>query len=418
LASVEDIRVLVAWRDHPKRKKLQRRLGADGVVALLDLWLWAAANRTGGVLTAMSEEDVEIAAQWAGQPGAFVRELVALRLIDRADDDQELLSLHDWGDHQRWASTAAARSEAAKRAADLKWQNRGVDLPPDAKRHERLAAARARGTHTHEEWAALLEVCGRKCVKCGAPATAKDHIVPIYQGGSDAIDNLQPLCKPCNSRKGPDSTDLRPADWRARLRSAAETPAPGEKTPADPPKTPPPLPSPSPYPSPNTEHPPIPPSQAGGPEQEPAMTTTTTTTAPQQLPLGGHQEGAPSARSRKRAAAMAVHRAAALRVFTALNDARQRVIPKARRLEANEENLRYIVERLEAGASEEACLHVIAVREAEVRRKPDASGWFDQVTPFRAQNFARAVGQAIDQRSAPIGRAAVSDFSRKGPGEL
>ena len=77
-------------------------------------------------------------------------------------------------------------------------------------RRERIMAARAKGTHTKEEWAALVREFNGRCVICdvlvdGAPQ--KDHIVPIYQGGSDGIDNLQPVCPRCNQSKGPDSTN-------------------------------------------------------------------------------------------------------------------------------------------------------------------------------------------------------------------
>src|SRR4029079_17208045 len=81
------------------------------------------------------------------------------------------------------------------------------------KRSERLSEARRKGTHTDEQWEAMKEEFGSCCVRCGRTEPdvelVKDHIVPMYQGGSDGIENLQPLCRYCNSSKGPDSTDLR-----------------------------------------------------------------------------------------------------------------------------------------------------------------------------------------------------------------
>jgi hypothetical protein len=41
------------------------------------------------------------------------------------------------------------------------------------------------------------------CVLCGLnAATEADHILEIDAGGTNAMENLQPVCKPCNARKG------------------------------------------------------------------------------------------------------------------------------------------------------------------------------------------------------------------------
>jgi uncharacterized protein YdaU (DUF1376 family) len=107
----------------------------------------------------------------------------------------------------------ASKRDKAKAAAMLSVQAR--EMNNKELRSGRIQAARAKATHTKEEWQALLDASDRKCVKCGGPGPIeKDHIVPIYQGGTDGIENLQPLCRTCNAAKGPDSTDHRSPDWR------------------------------------------------------------------------------------------------------------------------------------------------------------------------------------------------------------
>ncbi len=50
---------------------------------------------------------------------------------------------------------------------------------------------------------ALIERDGYQCRKCsGQEDLSIDHIVPLSKGGSDDLDNLQILCKSCNSSKG------------------------------------------------------------------------------------------------------------------------------------------------------------------------------------------------------------------------
>lgn len=109
-----------------------------------------------------------------------------------------------------------SKRDKARAAAELSVQVRQKNNSQI--RADRMDAARAKATHTAKEWQAMLDATGRQCVKCGGEGPLeKDHIVPIYQGGTDGIDNLQPLCRACNAAKGPDSTDHRPSGWRENV---------------------------------------------------------------------------------------------------------------------------------------------------------------------------------------------------------
>jgi 5-methylcytosine-specific restriction endonuclease McrA len=71
------------------------------------------------------------------------------------------------------------------------------------------------GTHTIEEWAALKQRFGNRCLACGRTEPdiklSADHVVPLSKGGGDDIANLQPLCRPCNSVKRTKIIDYRPS---------------------------------------------------------------------------------------------------------------------------------------------------------------------------------------------------------------
>lgn len=76
-------------------------------------------------------------------------------------------------------------------------------------RHARLK--KNGGKHTEVEWLALCQLYNGCCLACKRKAKlTKDHIIPVVNGGTDAIDNIQPLCKRCNSRKGTKTIDYRP----------------------------------------------------------------------------------------------------------------------------------------------------------------------------------------------------------------
>lgn len=84
---------------------------------------------------------------------------------------------------------------------------------------EPVAAKKAKASkptkhHTLTEWRALCDRYQHRCLCCkkagtpGNPIT-KDHVIPQSKGGVDTIDNIQPLCKSCNSRKKDKHIDYR-----------------------------------------------------------------------------------------------------------------------------------------------------------------------------------------------------------------
>ena len=71
----------------------------------------------------------------------------------------------------------------------------------------------SKGSHTRQQWFSLCVHYGNRCLCCGANGglLTVDHIVPLSKGGSDGIENIQPLCRSCNSRKHTKIVDYRPA---------------------------------------------------------------------------------------------------------------------------------------------------------------------------------------------------------------
>ena len=106
-----DARISTALPSHPKTKKLVRQLGPEAGWSLVCLILWAAANRSDGDLAGMSDEDIELAADWDGEAGKFMEALRRTRFVD---GDEFEVEIHDWTEHQPWAAGSEARSLKAK----------------------------------------------------------------------------------------------------------------------------------------------------------------------------------------------------------------------------------------------------------------------------------------------------------------
>jgi 5-methylcytosine-specific restriction endonuclease McrA len=91
------------------------------------------------------------------------------------------------------------------------WRKRTPDLQTSYIHKRRAKKLNAHGGHfTGPEWAALKERWGNVCLSCRKRRMlTPDHVIPLCDGGSDGIDNIQPLCRNCNSRKWRRHTDYR-----------------------------------------------------------------------------------------------------------------------------------------------------------------------------------------------------------------
>lgn len=129
----DDIRFSVNFWQHPKTIKLTRKGGLEAVRSLQILWCFCAQERTDGILSGMDVDDIEIAADWQGEPGRFVELLLAGSWLERLEGDT--YALHGWEERQAYVSKKKLRQEQAKAAAETRWkEKRGAQpaVPDDA----------------------------------------------------------------------------------------------------------------------------------------------------------------------------------------------------------------------------------------------------------------------------------------------
>ena len=103
-------------------------------------------------------------------------------------------------------------SEANKGEKSYKWKG-GISKTLEYKRfmnkrtkfRRKTAKLNNGGSHTLGEWENLKAQYNWICPCCGKSESeiqlTEDHIIPLNKGGSDNIENIQPLCLKCNSHK-------------------------------------------------------------------------------------------------------------------------------------------------------------------------------------------------------------------------
>ena len=110
----------------------------------------------------------------------------------------------------KWRKNNPKKHKEQTEASVVRWRKK---FPEKHKAHNHLYRARlfgSAGKFTAEEWEALCVKFHNLCLRCLKPnKLTPDHVIPLSRGGSNRIQNIQPLCGPCNSRKGVKTTDYR-----------------------------------------------------------------------------------------------------------------------------------------------------------------------------------------------------------------
>lgn len=131
------------------------------------------------------------------------------RAIERGYSRRNRAKRHAY--QQQYRAEPANRTKM--RLSQRRWSRRNPDKVAAKNHARRSRILQAGGRFTPQEWAALKAFYGYQCLCCGRREPdiklTADHVVPLSQGGSNHIGNIQPLCFSCNDRKNTQSTDYR-----------------------------------------------------------------------------------------------------------------------------------------------------------------------------------------------------------------
>jgi len=104
----------------------------------------------------------------------------------------------------------ARKNKKRKIANGKAWVKANHDRVRASQHKHRSAKKFNGGSYTVSEWESLCKKYNYRCLDCGKKRKlTADHVIPISKGGTSNIDNIQPLCGPCNSSKGTKTTDFR-----------------------------------------------------------------------------------------------------------------------------------------------------------------------------------------------------------------
>ena len=106
---------------------------------------------------------------------------------------------------EKYHLTHYAKNKEAYAEAQRKYRKNNPEKRQIQMKMAKLKRKDVVGTYSIGEWEKLKKQYGHRCPSCFKTEPViilhADHIIPITKGGSNWIENIQPLCKSCNSSK-------------------------------------------------------------------------------------------------------------------------------------------------------------------------------------------------------------------------
>lgn len=98
-----------------------------------------------------------------------------------------------------------------RRESRRRWEQANPEKVNAKNQRRRERMREVGGKYSAAEFKSLCDRYDNRCLACGRQDVklTADHVIPLAQGGSNDISNVQPLCLSCNSIKGERVVDYR-----------------------------------------------------------------------------------------------------------------------------------------------------------------------------------------------------------------